>query len=98
VSPSIFHPLRRTLIYAALIALALFFLMPVYLLLITGLKSFAEVDLQRMWDLPESIRFENFRAAYVALAPHLGRPARLLNRSPESCGKWVMTTSELWKC
>jgi hypothetical protein len=37
VSPSIFHPLRRTLIYAALIALALFFLMPVFLLLITGL-------------------------------------------------------------
>lgn len=72
------NPLRRTLIYVVLIALALFFLMPVYVLLITGLKSFAEVDLQRMWDLPQSIRFENFRAAYEALAPHLGNSLRVV--------------------
>ena len=73
---SIFQPLRRSLTYLLLIALALFFLMPVYLLVITGLKSFAEVDLQRMWDLPSSIQFENFRAAYEVLAPHLWNSLR----------------------
>jgi glucose/mannose transport system permease protein len=78
VSPAMTHPLRRTLIYLLLIALAAFFLMPIYLLLITGLKSFAEVDLQRMWDLPSSIQFENFRAAYEALAPHLGNSLRVV--------------------
>jgi glucose/mannose transport system permease protein len=31
-----------------------------------------------MWDLPESIRFENFRAAYAALAPHLGNSLRVV--------------------
>ena len=78
MNPAAANPLRRTLIYAVLIALALFFLMPVYVLLITGLKSFAEVDLQRMWDLPQSIRFENFRAAYEALAPNLGNSLRVV--------------------
>ncbi len=61
-----------------LIAAALFFLLPVYLLLITGLKSFAEVDLQRMWDLPSTINFENFQAAYKALSPHLANSLRLV--------------------
>lgn len=69
---------RRASMYLMLVIAAVFFLLPIYLLLITGLKSFAEVDLQRMWDLPKAINFENFLAAYKALAPHLGNSLRLV--------------------
>ena len=75
---SAFHQARRASLYLMLIIAAVFFLLPIYLLLITGLKSFAEVDLQRMWDLPKAINFENFLAAYKALAPHLGNSLRLV--------------------
>lgn len=54
-----------------LLAFAAFFLMPVWVMLITGLKPFAEVSLSRMWDLPSGIYFDNFIAAYRALAPNL---------------------------
>jgi glucose/mannose transport system permease protein len=77
-APAIPQQFRRTLIYVLLIAMAVFFLLPVYVLLITGLKSFGEVDLQRMWDLPARINFENFLAAYDALAPHLWNSLRLV--------------------
>jgi glucose/mannose transport system permease protein len=70
--------LTRPVLYLMLILMALFFLMPVYVLLITGLKSFAEVDLQRMWDLPSGIHFDNFILAYEKLAPHLWNSARLV--------------------
>ncbi|GAB4483141.1 MAG: carbohydrate ABC transporter permease [Anaerolineae bacterium] len=70
--------LTRSILYLLLIAMAVFFLLPVYVLLITGMKSFAEVDLQRMWDLPTSIAFDNFRAAFDQLAPHLWNSMRLV--------------------
>jgi glucose/mannose transport system permease protein len=70
--------LSRPILYLMLIFTALFFLMPVYVLLITGLKSFSEVDLQRMWDLPTGIHFDNFILAYEKLAPHLWNSARLV--------------------
>jgi glucose/mannose transport system permease protein len=57
--------------FVILALLAAFFLMPVWVMLITGLKQFAEVSLPRMWDLPSGIYFDNFAAAYDALAPHL---------------------------
>ena len=72
------RPIRRTLIYVVLVFMAVFFLLPVYVLLITGLKSFAEVDLQRMWDLPQSLGLDNFRAAFEYLAPHLGNSLRVV--------------------
>ena len=55
----------RVFIYATLIAFALFYLMPVYVLLITGMKSFAEVSLYRMWDLPSGLHFHSFKRAWV---------------------------------
>ena len=51
--------------------MALIYLLPVYVLLVTGLKSFAEVDLKTMWSLPQGLHFENFTAAFGELAPHL---------------------------
>lgn len=55
----------RGLIYVILIAFALFYLMPVYVLVITGMKSFAEVSLYHMWDPPSGIHFDSFRKAWL---------------------------------
>jgi glucose/mannose transport system permease protein len=57
--------------FAILAALSAFFLLPVWVMLITGLKAFSEVSLSRMWDLPSGIYFDNFAAAFDALAPNL---------------------------
>lgn len=59
------------LIYALLIAFMLFYLLPIYLMFITGLKSFAEVNLRTMWNLPAGIQFDNFAAALERLLPNL---------------------------
>jgi glucose/mannose transport system permease protein len=56
--------LSRILIYATLVVFAAFYLMPVYVLLVTGLKSFTEVSLDRMWNLPQSFSLASFRDAW----------------------------------
>ncbi len=60
------QPIRpqRIFVYAALILAAALFLLPVYLLLITGMKSFAEVSLATMWNLPSGIHFDSFQKAW----------------------------------
>ena len=78
MNPPMTRRLVRPILYLLLIAMALFYLLPVYVLLITGLKSFAEVDLQRMWDLPTGIYFDNFVAALDKLAPHLWNSLRMV--------------------
>jgi glucose/mannose transport system permease protein len=57
--------------YVVLTVFAAFFLLPVWLMLITGLKQLNEVDLTHMWDLPSGIYLENFTAAWEKLAPNL---------------------------
>lgn len=53
----------RVILYSILIVFAIYYLIPVYVLIITSLKSFAEVNLYRMWDLPKSLSFESFHRA-----------------------------------
>ena len=60
---SAFRP-SRVLIYLALLVFAAFYLMPIYVLLVTGLKSFTEVSLDRMWQLPQSFSLDSFRDAW----------------------------------
>jgi glucose/mannose transport system permease protein len=55
----------------ALLLFAGFFLLPVWVMLITGLKPFADVSLARMWELPSGVYIDNFVAAFNALAPNL---------------------------
>jgi glucose/mannose transport system permease protein len=67
---------RRTwthiLLYLILIALAIFYLLPIYLMVLTGVKPFNEVDLKTMWALPlNGLHIENFLAGYKQLAPNL---------------------------
>ena len=58
----------RAVIYAILIVAAAFFLLPVYVLLVTGLKSFQEVSLARMWDLPSGFYLDSFAKAWFGKA------------------------------
>ena len=41
----------RLLLYVPLAAMALFYLVPMYVMLVTGFKGFDEVSLKTMWDL-----------------------------------------------
>lgn len=64
--------LLRSLIYFLLIALAVFYLLPIYMMLLTGFKPFDEVDLRTMWNLPtRGLSIENFITGYNQLAPNL---------------------------
>ena len=60
------------LFYIILVILAAFFLLPVYLMILTGLKPINQVDLKTMWSLPVGgLHIENFLAGYKQLAPNL---------------------------
>lgn len=58
-------------LYVPLVLMALFYLAPMYVLLVTGFKSFAEVDLRTMWNLPQGLALDNYIEAYNKLAPYL---------------------------
>jgi glucose/mannose transport system permease protein len=68
----------RALIYILLLFFSMFYLIPMYVMLVTGFKSFDEVSLKTMWDLPTGLALENFQAAYEVLAPHLWNSIRLV--------------------
>lgn len=62
----------HTIFYLILLVLAVFYLLPVYLMVLTGLKPFNEVDLKTMWNLPTNgLHIENFIAGFKQLAPNL---------------------------
>lgn len=73
----------RPIFYVILISLAIFYLLPIYLMLLTGFKPLNEVDLKTMWDLPKAgLHLDNFIAGYKQLAPNLKNS--LLMVIPES--------------
>jgi len=63
--------LGKNWLYVPLIAMMVFYLIPMYVMLATGFKSFAEVDLKTMWNLPQGIAFDNYIEAFNNLAPYL---------------------------
>ncbi len=61
--------MRRTLlfwalVYAALLLLAVFYLIPIYVLLINALKDYREVSVEAMWRLPEHLSLASFAKAW----------------------------------
>lgn len=60
-------PYLTTARYVVLFALACFFLMPVYALLVTALKDPASVDVVKMWHLPDRLSFETFALVWPKL-------------------------------
>lgn len=59
----------RALLYLLLLAFAVFYLLPVYVVIVTSLKSFIEVSNSTPWDLPQVVSLE----AYGSAIDRLGR-------------------------
>jgi glucose/mannose transport system permease protein len=68
----------RVVVYALLVTFALFYLMPVYVLLVNGLKSFQEVSLSRMWAPPTTFSLDSFGKAFEKLQPNFLNSVRLV--------------------
>lgn len=109
-APSLRHPVQPGVIvtYVLLCAGSLLFLLPVYVQVITGLKSFQEVSLATMWRLPSRLSLASFIQAWVGvpsagtkgLAPnfmnsfYLVVPATLLSALLGSMNGYVLSK---WK-
>ncbi len=66
------RPVVRAAFYLMLFAAAILYLLPVYMMVLTGLKPISEVDLKTMWSLPlQGFHIENFIAGFAQLAPNL---------------------------
>jgi len=70
-NPIMKRNVNRTLLYMTLIIFCLFFLIPVYVLLATSLKSFANVSISEMWLFPKTFHIESFSEAFEKLLPNL---------------------------
>ncbi len=68
----------RYLLYIPMVLAALFYLLPLYIMLVTGFKSFREVSLATMWELPSGLYLDNFIEAFRALAPYLANSVRMV--------------------
>jgi glucose/mannose transport system permease protein len=61
---------NRGAIYFVLLAFALFYAMPFYVMIITGLKPLEDVNATRMWDLPNGIYLGSFIEAWRLVSPN----------------------------
>ena len=61
----------RWLMYVVLLGAAAFFLMPVYMMLVTALKEPATINLETSWALPRAWHWASFVEAWVAFLPKL---------------------------
>jgi len=85
MTASPFYSLRKSLpkkvwdylILAVLLGFMLFFLMPVYVMVVTGLKEARNVSLSTMWNLPQQLSGGGFVEAWNRLAPNLGNSLML---------------------
>jgi glucose/mannose transport system permease protein len=77
---SLFYPFRQALpktvwdylILLVLLLCVFFFLMPIYVMVVTGLKEATNVSLSTMWNLPNTLSGGGFVEAWHRLAPNLG--------------------------
>lgn len=67
----------RPVIYLLLLLFAAFYLMPMYVVAVTGLKSYSQVSLDTMWNLPVGIHFDSFVKAFQSLWPNLWNSIRI---------------------
>lgn len=92
--------LGKNWLYLPLVMMAIFYLLPMYVILVTGFKSFAEIDLKTMWDLPKGIAFDNYIEAWAKLLPSLRNsfvmviPASLISSATGSLNGYVLAK---WK-
>lgn len=69
---------RRVVVYALLILMAALFLIPVFMVLMTSLKSSAEATLSGMWTLPLSPNLDSFGEAINRLGPNFVNSVNLV--------------------
>ena len=60
----------RAILYALLLIASGGYLLPLYVLVATSMKSFAEVSLARMWALPSGLYFSSFAQAWLGNPAH----------------------------
>ena len=60
----------RVAIYLVLLAFVAYYAMPIYVLIITALKPFKDVNVTKMWDLPQGFYFGSFTQAWTLVAPN----------------------------
>lgn len=63
--------INRVLIYATLVFFATLFLVPIYMVIVTSLKSPDQITNNTVWNLPEAWNFYSFVEAWKAFAPSL---------------------------
>lgn len=61
----------QVLVYLALIVLAIIYLVPVYMTVITSLKPPAEINLATAWQPPTVLNWEGYATAWTQFAPKL---------------------------
>ena len=87
-------------VYALLLVLAVFYLLPMFAIVVTSLKSFAEVSRSTLWELPKAPTLEAFGSAFQTLAPSffnsvlLVVPATILSALLGSLNGYVLSK---WK-
>ena len=68
----------RKWVYIPLTMMALFYLLPMFVMLNTGFKSFDEVSLATMWELPSSLSLDNFTEAWEILRPSMWNSMKIV--------------------
>jgi glucose/mannose transport system permease protein len=63
--------LSRALTYAILVVAGIYILVPVYMLVVTGFKTFAQADVSHMWQIPTSLSIDSFVVAWKQVGPNL---------------------------
>ncbi len=92
----------RVIIYGVLGLFSVFYLLPVYLLLSTGMKNFSEVSLSRMWDFPSGFSFDSFGEAWGILSKSfvnsltLVIPATIISCVLGSLNGYVLSKWKFW--
>jgi glucose/mannose transport system permease protein len=72
------NPIGRIIIYVLLIAATLFYLMPVYVMVINGLKDKSYMSLSDMWRPPLYLNGGGFPLAWKTLSPNLWASLRMV--------------------
>lgn len=62
---------KKVVLMVALLILALIFIIPFYVTLITSFKSIENISISQMWNFPKSFSFYGFTEAFKKLAPNL---------------------------
>lgn len=87
----------RILIYAVLITLAIAYLIPVYMVIVTAFKNPGDINLDTVWQLPNPVDFQGFLTAIEEFLPSMKNsfalviPATILSAILGSMNGYVLS-------